>query len=76
MTKFKIDEDLKELETIVKDMERGDLDLDCALERFEEGVALVRRVSVSLKEAELRVRSVTDEGLKDMELPGDHGPQN
>ena len=65
MNEITIDKDLKRLEELVSEMESGELDLDKALERFQEGVALVKRVSEALKNAELQVREITDEGLKD-----------
>ena len=46
---------LGELEARVARLERGDLDLDAALQTFEEGVALVRECHERLDAAEARI---------------------
>ena len=47
---------LKELETLVEQLEQGDLPLDKALEHFEKGVALTRNCQAQLKAAEQKVQ--------------------
>ncbi|EIT69625.1 exodeoxyribonuclease VII small subunit [Hydrocarboniphaga effusa] len=49
---------LGELETIVGQMERGDLKLEESLRLFERGVALTRQCRQSLETAELKVRNL------------------
>lgn len=51
---------LAELEAIVKNMEKGDLSLEKALESFELGVKLSRNCQTSLKNAEQQVQQLTE----------------
>ena len=46
---------LKKLERIVKELERGELTLDEALKKYEEGIEFARCCSKMLKEAKARV---------------------
>ena len=46
---------MKQLEQIVKELETGDLPLEKALQRFEEGMKLSRFCSQKLEETEKRV---------------------
>jgi exodeoxyribonuclease VII small subunit len=50
---------LADLETIVKELEAGDLPLDQALKRYEDGIKLVRYCNRTLDEAEKRVTLLT-----------------
>ena len=60
---------LKALEDLVKQMESGELGLEASLAAFEKGVALTRQCQAALKQAELRVRTLTeDTGLEDLDL--------
>lgn len=51
---------MKELETIVQRMERGDLRLEESLNVFERGIALAQQCRVSLETAELKVKNLMD----------------
>ena len=51
----KFEERLQRLETIVKEMEKGDLPLEDSLKLFEEGVALSGSCRKELEEAEGKV---------------------
>lgn len=53
---------LAELESLVTQMESGDLSLDQSLKAFERGVSLTRQCQTALKNAELKVQTLTDEG--------------
>jgi len=53
---------LEELESLVSQMEGGDLSLDESLKAFERGVALTRHCQTALKEAELKVQTLTQDG--------------
>jgi len=54
---------LKKLEKIVQDLEEGDLSLDEALKKYEEGIELAKGCSNMLKEAKAKVeRLVKKEG--------------
>ena len=50
---------LDELETLVEQMESGDLSLEESLTAFERGVALTRSCQRALKNAELRVQTLS-----------------
>lgn len=50
---------LEELETLVEQLERGELTLEQSLERFERGVQLTRRCQQALQQAEQRVMALT-----------------
>jgi exodeoxyribonuclease VII small subunit len=49
---------MKELETIVQSLERGELRLEESLRLFERGVALARQCRSSLEGAELKVHEL------------------
>lgn len=51
---------LEELEALVEKMESGELTLDQSLEAFERGVTLTREAQQALKDAELRVKLLTE----------------
>lgn len=53
---------LEELESLVSQMESGDLSLDESLKAFERGVALTRHCQTALKDAELKVQTLTQDG--------------
>ena len=47
---------LAELESIVQQLEQGDLPLEASLRQFERGIALTRACQKALKQAEQRIR--------------------
>lgn len=51
------------LESVVSELESGDLSLEASLELFERGVALSRRCRELLEGARHRVDLLTDEGV-------------
>jgi len=59
---IKFEAALEELESLVTQMESGELSLDESLKAFERGIALTRHCSAALKDAELKVQALTDEG--------------
>jgi exodeoxyribonuclease VII small subunit len=68
----KFEDAYQRLETLVAEMERGDLPLEQLLARFEEGVGLVRHCRAFLKQAQLRVEQYVEQRdghwvLKDLE---------
>ena len=54
-------DDLKRLEEIVRRLEDDTLELEAALQLFEEGVGRLKAAQVRLTEAETRVRQVLDD---------------
>jgi len=46
---------LTDLETIVEELESGDLPLEKAMKKFEEGIKLTRSCQAALKDAEQKV---------------------
>ena len=55
-------DDLESLEKAVRDLESGRLDLDAALARFEEAVALTRKLRLKLDAAEARIDVLLEDG--------------
>ena len=51
---------LAELETLVEQLERGDLSLERSLRDFERGVQLARGCQQALKNAELKVQQLVE----------------
>jgi exodeoxyribonuclease VII small subunit len=52
---------LAELESLVDGMEDGDMSLEASLAAFERGVKLTRHCQTALREAELKVKQLTDD---------------
>jgi exodeoxyribonuclease VII small subunit len=50
-----LDGSLQELESVVEQLESGDLPLEEALKQFERGVKLTRKCQATLKKAEQKV---------------------
>ncbi len=51
-----------DLEKIVKELEKGDLPLEKALKRFEDGMALSKRCSQMLDESEQKISRLIKDG--------------
>ena len=58
MTEATYSDALRRLETIVAELERGGMDLEATLERFEEGSKLLERCQAELKKAEGRLENL------------------
>ena len=52
---------LAELESLVEQMEGGNMSLDASLKAFERGIALTRQCQSALQAAELKVQALTDD---------------
>ena len=60
---------LDELEGLVEQMEAGNLSLEDSLQAFERGVKLTRHCQGALKNAELKVKVLTEDNrLEDLDL--------
>ena len=56
---IKFEKAMKRLETIVEELEKGEMDIDKSLEYFEEGIKMSRHCSKKLNEAEQRIEKLT-----------------
>ena len=59
MSEMKFEKAMSELEKIVEELERGDLDIDKSLEMFEKGIKMSRLCSKKLNEAEAKIEKLT-----------------
>lgn len=50
-----LEKSLADLETLVEELESGDLPLEKAMKKFEEGIKLTRGCQAALKDAEQKV---------------------
>lgn len=70
--KFNLEKSLTDLEEIVDELESGDLPLEKAMKKFEEGIKLTRGCQAALKEAEQKVeillKSAGGEDLEEFEV--------
>jgi exodeoxyribonuclease VII small subunit len=73
--KIDLEKSLAELEELVEELESGDLPLETAMKKFEDGIKLTRGCQAALKEAEQKVqillKSAGGEKLDDFEIPDD-----
>ncbi|NIL94749.1 MAG: exodeoxyribonuclease VII small subunit [Woeseiaceae bacterium] len=69
---FHLEKALADLESIVEELESGDLPLEKAMKKFEEGIKLTRSCQAALKEAEQKVEilleSAGGEELEDFDV--------
>lgn len=57
------EESLRKLEEITHSLENGDLGLDEAIEKFEEGIALSKNCSKKLQDAEKKINILLKDEL-------------
>jgi len=66
---------LTDLEEIVEELESGDLPLEKAMKKFEEGIKLTRNCQAALKDAEQKVeillKSAGGDELEEFEVEDD-----
>lgn len=83
MAEQKFEKDLEKLEEIVAALEEGELPLDDALKRFEEGIKLAKRCEKALADAEKKIEVLTKNAEGNLEAQpfdeehpeGDTGPK-
>ena len=67
--KINLEKSLSDLEELVEELESGDLPLETAMKKFEEGIKLTRGCQTALKDAEQKVQillqSAGEEDLQD-----------
>ncbi|MCX5709498.1 MAG: exodeoxyribonuclease VII small subunit [Candidatus Omnitrophica bacterium] len=68
MAEVKFEEALKKLEKIVVDLEQGDLSLDEALKKYQEGIELSRVCSQRLESAKKKIDVLTKNKKGEFEL--------
>ena len=70
--KFNLEKSLADLEDLVEELESGDLPLEKAMKKFEEGIKLTRGCQTALKEAEQKVeillKSAGGEDLEEFDV--------
>lgn len=54
------EENLKELETIVAELEKGELTLDESISKFERGIAVSKECNTKLENAEKKINILLD----------------
>lgn len=66
-----LEKSLESLEALVEELETGDLPLEKAMKKFEDGIKLTRACQAALKDAEQKVQilleSAGEESLEDFE---------
>jgi len=61
------DESLKQLEKIVEKLEQGDIPLEEALDKFQEGITLSRDLKKTLQDAEEKLaKTVAEDGNEEL----------
>ena len=71
-SKANLEKSLADLETLVEELEAGDLPLEDAMKKFEKGIKLTRNAQSELKDAEQKVEILlksagSDEALEAFE---------
>ena len=65
--KINFEKSLSELETLVEEMEQGDLSLEDSLKHFEKGIGLTTECQQALQSAELKVQELVEKNGKILE---------
>ncbi|MDP2905039.1 MAG: exodeoxyribonuclease VII small subunit [Candidatus Omnitrophota bacterium] len=68
MAEIKFEEALKKLEKIVEELEKGNLSLDDALKKYQEGIELSRVCGSKLESAKKKIDVLAKSKLGDLEL--------
>jgi exodeoxyribonuclease VII small subunit len=68
MAEMKFEEALKRLEKIVEDLEKGDLSLDEALKKYQEGIELSRLCSQRLDSVKKKIDILSKNKKGEFEL--------
>jgi len=68
MAEIRFEEALKKLEKIVEDLEKGDLSLDEALKKYQEGIELSRLCNQRLESAKKKIDILVKNKKGDFEL--------
>jgi exodeoxyribonuclease VII small subunit len=68
MAEIKFEEAMKKMEHIVEDLEKGDLSLDEALKKYQEGIELARVCSQRLESAKKKIEVLAKNKKGEFEL--------
>lgn len=68
-----LEKSLQDLEALIDELESGELPLEQAMQKFEQGIKLTRRCQAALKDAEQRVEILLksaggEEALEEFEV--------
>jgi len=71
MEKKKYEDKVKELETIINDLENGEIDLDESIKKYIKAMELVKSCDEDLKRVEEQVSKIVLENgeMEDFEIP-------
>lgn len=73
MAEIKFEDSLKKLEKIVEDLEKGDLSLDEALKKYQEGIELSRLCAQRLDSAKKKIDILAKNKKGEFELKAFEG---
>lgn len=67
MEKLNFEDNMKELEKLVQELESGDLNLEDSIKKFEKGMELSKKCNKILEEAEKRITVLvkTENGIEE-----------
>ena len=67
MEKLNFEQSMQELEKIVQELEKGDLNLEDSIKKFEEGMALSKKCNEFLENAEKKITMLikTEEAVEE-----------
>lgn len=60
-SKINLQETFKQLDDILKELESSNLDIDKMVKLYEEGMKLTKDCKTKIKEAEQRIKIITDD---------------
>ena len=64
MKKVSFEENIEELENIVAELEKGELNLEDSMKKFEEGITISKNCNKILEEAEKKITILLNEDGK------------
>lgn len=56
---------MEKLDNIIKEMENGEVSLEKSMKNYEEGIKISSKMNMMLKEAEEKIKILTENGEKD-----------
>lgn len=70
MEKLNFEENMKDLEKVVQELESGDLNLEDSIKKFEKGMELSKKCNKILEEAEKRITVLvkTENGIQEEDM--------